>query len=61
MKNKNFRIKDKNKIEVGTLCVESSTANIKELLEVVDKLLSKHKRIIMNIKRKENPLPVMFG
>jgi len=64
MKTKNKPKEDKknvNRIEVGELVVESSTSDIKELHEVVDKLLTKHRKTLTNIKRKEPKIPMMFG
>lgn len=46
-----------NTIEIGSLRVASENASIKELMEVVDKILSKHKEIVS----KEKSLPMMFG
>lgn len=38
--------KVKNQIALGSLCVSSSDAKIEKLLEVVDKILSKHKDVV---------------
>lgn len=40
----------KNQITLGNLCVSSSDAKIEKLLEVVDKLLTKHKDIVKESK-----------
>ena len=49
-----MEIKDKkiNKIEIGNVCVQSSTESMKELSKVVDELLSKHKETITHIRPK---------
>lgn len=48
----NQKEKKLNKIEVGNICVQSSTEGIEQLAKVVDDILSKHKETISQVRPK---------